>query len=110
MLSIIEKIAEHKIRAAQLKGDFDLPSYKNKKIDLSDYFAAPAHLRAAFSLLKNAGIPPAEISLKNEIYLLRKKIESAACSKDKNDLRKELAYKLIELNIQLNKISNRYAR
>ncbi len=51
----VEKIAEEKIQAAMENGEFDNLPGRGKPVDLREYFNAPAHLRAAFSLLKNAG-------------------------------------------------------
>lgn len=97
----IEKIAEEKIKAAMENGEFDNLPGRGKPLDLRDYFAAPAHLRMAFSLLKNAGIVPEEVRLKKEIEELRERRNVAREETEIARLNREINQKTVWLNMLL---------
>jgi hypothetical protein len=72
-----EKIAEKKIREAMADGAFDDLPNAGRPLDLEDYFATPEHLRMAHSILKSAGIVPAEVELLNELAVLEQRLRDA---------------------------------
>lgn len=97
----MNKIVEEKIRKAMEKGEFDNLPGRGKPIDLSEYFKAPAHLRAGYSLLKNANVIPSEMVLKKEIEEL-KELRGKTRSKRKNArLTKAINEKTAGLNLLL---------
>lgn len=97
----LEKLVEEKIKEAMEKGEFDNLPGKGKPLDLSEYFKAPPELRAAYNLLKNAGVIPPEITLKKEIEILK---ESRAAARDSGEiarLSREINLKTAQLNLVL---------
>jgi hypothetical protein len=68
------RIVEMKIREAMAEGAFDNLPNAGQPLDLEDYFATPAHLRMAHSILKSAGLVPAEVELLNELASLEQRL------------------------------------
>ena len=65
-----EKIAQQKIQAAIEAGEFDNLPNAGQPLDLDSYFALPAHLRMAYSVLKSANCVPEEVELLKEVARL----------------------------------------
>jgi hypothetical protein len=65
-----EKIARQKIQAAMEAGEFDNLPNAGQPLDLDSYFALPAHLRMAYSVLKGANCVPEEVELLKEVARL----------------------------------------
>ena len=72
-----EKIAELKIREAIEAGEFDNLPNAGAPLDLEPYFAMPAHLRMAYSVLKSANCLPEEIYLLNDVARLEAELAAA---------------------------------
>ena len=101
MLTIIEKIAEERIRAAMKRGDFEeLPGH-GVPIDLRDYFKSPPHLRIVHHLLKNYGITSQEVELNKEISSLRDKLTGTNSDTERNSIKKQILSKSLQLQILL---------
>src|SRR4029453_19232758 len=73
-----DKIAEMKIREAIDAGEFDDLPNAGAQLDLEPYFAMPAHLRMAYSVIKSANCLPEEIQLLNDVAPLGAGVPSAA--------------------------------
>ena len=71
-------LAEQRIREALRQGHFDNLSNAGQPLNLDDYFSAPADLRMAYSILKNADCTPVEVELLNECARLKQAIAAAA--------------------------------
>jgi hypothetical protein len=99
----IEKIADEKIREAQKRGDFDNLPGSGKPVDLKEYFQTPPHLRAAYTVLKNSGVPPEEVHFINQISHLKKRWLNETDKKLKVDLEKEMSFKISQLRMTLEK-------
>ena len=69
---IFELIAENKIREAIENGELDNLPCKGKPLQLDNLAHVPEELRAAYTILKNAGVLPEELQLKKEIVSLQK--------------------------------------
>ncbi len=96
-----EKAVEAIIREAMQRGEFDDLPGKGKPLDLTDYFNTPEEVRAAHSILKNAGMVPREVELLKEIAEL-KQVESALREEKKRfEIRKEIGKKQIEFNLMM---------
>ncbi len=63
----IESLAETRIAAAMEAGEFDRLPGRGAPLRLEDDSLTPPEWRIAFRLLKNAGLAPAWIELRNEI-------------------------------------------
>lgn len=66
-----------KIREAIDAGEFDRLPNAGSRLDLESYFAMPAHLRMAYSVLKNANCLPEEVQLLNTVARLEAEIGNA---------------------------------
>jgi hypothetical protein len=92
---------DEKIKEAIARGDFDNLPGKGKPLDLDVYFAAPEHLRMGYSILKGADIIPEEMELLRQIEILKKSLETSASQIDKKALRQQLAEKLMNFNMRM---------
>jgi hypothetical protein len=72
-----EKLAEQRIREAMEAGEFDRLPNAGTRIDLDSYFALPAHVRVAYSVLKSANCLPEEVILLNEVAGLEARLSGA---------------------------------
>jgi len=96
-----DKVVESIIKEAMERGEFDNLPGKGKPIDLTAYFDTPEDVRAAYSLLKNAGMVPREVELLKEIAEL-KQVESALVEeKKREEIRKQIAQKQIEFSLMM---------
>jgi len=95
-----EKIAERKIREAMEQGAFDNLPNAGQPLDLDDYFATPAPLRMAHSILKSAGVVPAEVELFKELAAAEQRLRSAAPA-ERNALERALAAARLRLLLRL---------
>jgi len=74
-----ELISEAEILAVLARGEEDSKSVRERKgkpINLDKYFATPADVRMAFSILKGAELIPEELELLKEINRLEKELAS----------------------------------
>jgi hypothetical protein len=96
-----DKIVEAIIREAQERGDFeDLPG-KGKPIDLSAYFETPEDIRMAYSILKNAGMVPAEVELLQDIAALKDRLEATYEEQERNKIQKTIQEKQLQFNVMM---------
>jgi hypothetical protein len=86
----LEKALEEQIRNAIAEGKFDNLKGSGKPLNLDDYFATPADMRAGYTLLKNNDFVPEEVELMKEIGVLREKIKNCADENEKKALNKRL--------------------
>ncbi len=87
-MSILNFLAERKIREAIDNGDLENLPGEGKPIDLKSYFSMPAETRMAYDLLKNANVLPEEVQLKREIADINHQIEQTVSEAERNLLRK----------------------
>ena len=98
-----DKTVEAIIKEAMERGEFDNLPGAGKPIDLSNYFETPEELRAAYSLLKNAGVAPREVELLKEIAQLEQ-VESALVEEKKRiEVRKQIESKKVEFNLMMDR-------
>jgi hypothetical protein len=102
-MSVFDKIVDEKIKDAMKNGEFDDLPGKGKPVNLEDYFKAPAHLRVTYQLLKNYGVSPREVELKNEITELKKQLSLTRSAKEKKRLLRTIHDKSLILNLTLEK-------
>jgi hypothetical protein len=89
----VRLVAEEKIREAQQRGEFDrLPGF-GKPLALDDLSAVPEDLRAAYRLLRNAGMLPEEMQLRKEMVTLEDLIRCCRDESEKSRLKAELSAK-----------------
>ena len=93
--------AEENIKEAIANGEFDNLGGKGKPLDLDAYFAAPEHLRMAYSILKDAGIIPEELELLKQIDGLRKSLDSCTSQIEKRRIQGQLSEKITNFNVRM---------
>jgi hypothetical protein len=102
MLNIFSKIAEQKIREAQERGDFKDLVGKGEPLDLADYGRVPEEMRMAYTILKNAGCSPPEVTLKKEIIQIEDMLASITDEQEKYRQIKKLNFLVTKLNLLRN--------
>jgi hypothetical protein len=107
MIMNFDKLVEAAIREAQERGDFDNLKGMGKPIDLSAYFETPEELRTAYSLLKNAGMAPAEVDLLGEIAALKERLASVHGEGDRDRIQKMIHEKQMQFNILMERHKRR---
>src|ERR1051325_1300829 len=95
------RIAELRIRDAMARGAFDTLPGAGKPLDLEEYFAVPEEMRMAYSILKSANCPPAEVQMLKEIARLREEIAATPDAAKRRTLQRVLAYRQAEVAIRL---------
>ncbi len=108
-MNILEMIAEEKIREAIRNGEFaNLPG-QGKPLQLEDLSHVPPELRAAYLLLKNAGILPEELQVKKEIIRLQDLLDCCSEEPEQSALRKQLNEKVLRFNLLMEQRGSRSA-
>ena len=100
------RLAEQRIREALNQGHFDNLTNAGRPLNLDDYFSAPADLRMAYSILKNASCTPVEVELLNEVARLKVAIAASADPAAKQELERAL----IDLQTRLGILLERRGR
>jgi len=96
-MDVFVKIAERKIREAQLQGAFqNLPS-KGRPLPQDTDSGVPRELRMCYKILKNAGVIPEELQIRKEMLRLKDLIQ--VCEQE--DGRREHARKLSMMQLRL---------
>jgi len=70
----LHRIAERRILEAIERGDLDRLEGRGRPLRLDDDSAVPEGWRAAYRVLKNAGVVPPEVELRREIAALERLI------------------------------------
>ena len=92
-------IAEHKIREAMERGEFDNLRGHGQPLVMEDLSGVPEELRMAYKVLKNAGCLPPEVELSNEIESLRRLVIALDEGEERSKKARELNYKLMKLEM-----------
>ena len=98
---MFDKTIDAIIEEAIKRGKFDDLPGKGKPIDLTAYFETPEDVRAAHSMLKNAGFTPREVDLFKEIAELKKILAAVLNEKKKKEVQKQINQKQIEFNLMM---------
>ena len=98
---MFDKTIDAIIEEAIKRGKFDDLPGKGKPIDLTAYFETPEDVRAAHSMLKNAGFTPREVDLFKEIAELKKILGAVLNEKKKEEIQKQINQKQIEFNLMM---------
>jgi hypothetical protein len=100
-----DRIADRKIRDAMASGEFD-GIRRDGAIDLDEYFKLPPEIRAAYALLKNAGVVPQELEYLREVDRLQRAYD-AATGDERALLGKQLALAKLQLDLSLERARQR---
>ena len=93
-------IALPRIESAK-PSQFEHLSRAGEALNLEEYFSTPEDLRMAYSILKNANCPPAEVELLKEISRLKEALAGAEDETLRQPLQHALAQRQTELAIML---------
>jgi len=102
MITGFEKIIEERIRAAQMRGDFDNLPGAGQPMVLEDDSHIPEDIRMAYKILKNADCLPPEIELKKEIFRTEELISAMEDTAEKYHAIKRLNFLIMKLNAMRN--------
>lgn len=100
--SNIERI----IKEAERRGEFDNLPGKGKPQKLEDDYLTPPHLRMAYTVLKNSGFVPEEVSLFREIEALQKQLETCEDQQEKKVIVKKIQDKEMKIKLFLESMRN----
>ena len=102
-MEIFSRIAEAKITQAIKDGEFaDLPG-RGQPLRLDDLSSVPEELRAAYIILKNAGIMPEELQLQKEIVSLQKLLNCCNEEEESSALRQKITEKVLRFSLLMEK-------
>jgi len=87
----MSRSVENIIREAMDRGEFDNLPLRGQPIDLTSYFATPEELRMAYSVLKNAGVMPAEAQYLADIAQLQTDLRDAKSEAEAIVIRRKIA-------------------
>lgn len=102
-----EKLVEQKIREAMAEGEFDDLEGSGRPINLAEYFATPAELRAGYAVLKNAGVVPEEMQIMKEVNALKKQIESCQDEEELSRLKKRMTERMLHYSLLMERNEHR---
>lgn len=95
----LHDMAEARIRDAIEEGQFDDLPGKGEPLVLDDDSRVPADLRGAYRVLKNAGLLPEEMELKQSMVTLRSLIDAAVEDDERARMESELRDMTIRFDI-----------
>jgi len=103
---ILEQLAENRIIDAIAHGEFnDLPG-SGKPLEMEDLSLVPEEIRMAYKVLKNAGMTPPELELKNEVTQLHRSLETETDDTKRQRSLRRLQYLYISLDISSQRYTN----
>ena len=99
LFSIMDKIADERIREAMEHGEFDNLPGKGKPLTLEDDSHIPADIRMSYKILKNADCLPPELELRKEIRTTEALLSGIRDTQEKYRQIKKLNYLVMKLNM-----------
>jgi len=102
-MEFLARIAEEKIREAIASGELENLPGKGRPLLPEDLSRVPEELRAAYIILKNAGVLPEELQLKKEILSLQKMLACCTGEEEKTALNRRLNEKILRFNLLMEK-------
>ncbi len=98
---------EEIILAAIERGELDNLEGQGKPLNLRDESAVHSEYRMANRILKNAGVPSEEVTMRKRIQALRVNLKEASDKEERLALQKEIAGLDSLLNLKLEKLRKR---
>lgn len=90
---------ENLIQEAIARGEFSNLKGKGKPLNLDEYFSLPEDMRAGFTVLKNAGVVPQEISLLKELSQLKEKLQKQTDENKRKKILNEINNKQLSFDL-----------
>lgn len=95
----VSRIAEDRIREAIERGELrNLPG-EGKPLEIEDLSHMPEDLRAAYIMLRNAGVVPEEVQLAKETVTLEDLLRMCRSEEERAGIRKKLNEKRLRLRL-----------
>jgi len=95
----VSRIAEDRIREAIERGELrNLPG-EGKPLEIEDLSHVPEDLRAAYIMLRNAGVVPEEVQLAKETVTLEDLLRMCRSEEERAGIRKKLNEKRLRLRL-----------
>lgn len=98
-MDIWARIANNKIDEAIKEGKFDNLPGQGKPLDLSDDEHIPPEMRLAFRIMKNAGVSPIEVSLRNELNSLKEELKHTQSQEQRKKLEREIQWMCLRMSM-----------
>ena len=83
-MSLLDELAEQRIREAAERGEFDDLPGRGEPLELEDDSLVPEELRAGYRMLKNAGFVPPELEPVRELREVEALIRQAEAAADRD--------------------------
>lgn len=96
-MSIVERIAEQRIKEAIERGELDHLSGAGKPLELDEDADVPPELRVAYRILKNSGFVPPEVELRRDIASAEQLLTQALGADDRRAANQRLEFLLMKL-------------
>lgn len=90
---------ENLIQEAIARSEFSNLKGKGKPLNLDEYFSLPEDMRAGFTVLKNAGVVPQEISLLKELSQLKEKLQKQTDENKRKKILNEINNKQLSFDL-----------
>jgi len=103
---ILEQLAENRIIDAIAHGEFNDLTGSGKPLEMEDLSLVPEEIRMAYKVLKNAGMMPPELELKNEVTQLHRSLETETDDAKRQRSLRRLQYLYISLDISSQRYTN----
>ncbi|WP_028590280.1 DnaJ family domain-containing protein [Paenibacillus massiliensis] len=100
-MGMFSRLAEQKIAEAMAKGEFDHLPGAGKPLVMEDLSHVPEDLRMSYKLLKNAGILPEELQLRQECIKLHDLLHACREAGEKERISRRLTEKSLRLRMLL---------
>ena len=94
-----DNFVENLIQEAIARGEFNNLKGHGKPLNMDEYFSLHEDVRAGFTVLKNAGVVPQEVSLLKEIGLLKEKLQTQTDIEKRKKLLEELAERQLAFDL-----------
>ncbi len=102
-MDILAKVAEQKILAAIARGELDNLSLQGQPISQEDDHLVPDELRMGYKILKNAGVLPEELQIKQELLQLQDLLDSCQQEEQRQQLHKRLTTRQLQYDLLMEK-------
>lgn len=100
-------LVEEILRQAIERGEFENLPGRGKRLDLEEYFSAPAERRVAYGLLKSNGFVPQEVELLKEIEALQEAMQQTNDQPARQQLQRAIETRRLKYNLLMERWQQR---
>ncbi|MGF1615540.1 MAG: DUF1992 domain-containing protein [Gammaproteobacteria bacterium] len=99
-MEILDHVAEVRIAEAMARGEFDALPGQGKPLPKDECDMISPELRMAYRILKNAGVVPREVALRQEIAGMQARINALPAGQEYERARRRLNGLLMQLSFE----------